>query len=113
MSTYEQIRKLVMQPDAPEDGKLIFTPKEVREATGISVGALNNRAFRMGIKRKGYYTVEEVVQILSTPLKVCRIYDPDYVEVLRAKLLDLLGTTRKIDADRQQLLRNGGMYGGE
>lgn len=95
MSTYETIRRLVTDPDAPERDKLIFTPKEVMDATGITKGTLTNRAYRMGIKRKGYYTLEEVVRILTKPLKIIHSYDAQHVELLQMCLIEKLGAATR------------------
>ena len=71
------------------------------------MGTLNNRAYRMGIKRKGYYTLDEVLRVLSTPMKSYKLFDTEYVELLREKLIERLGTATKQEADRNNL-RNGG-----
>lgn len=90
MTTYEEMRELVKRPDTPDRDKLIFTPKEVMDATGITKGTLTNRAYRMGIKRKGYYTLDEVARILSKPCKILRSYDAGHVNLLRERLIERL-----------------------
>ena len=95
MSTYEQIRELVTDPETPERDRLIVTPKEVMEATGITKGTVTNRAYRMGIKRQGWYSLEEVERILTKPLKVIHSYDAQHVELLRIRLIEKLGASTK------------------
>ena len=92
MSTYEQIRELVTDPDTPERDRLIFTPKEVMDATGITKGTLTNRALRMGIKRKGWYSLDEVERILTKPLKIVRSYSSAHVELLQNLLIEKFKT---------------------
>lgn len=88
---YERIRETMPEPATEERDKLIFTPKEVRIATGLSVGTVNNRAERLGIQRKGFYTLDEVERIIRYPLKRITACSPAQVELLRERLEERLG----------------------
>lgn len=88
MDAHEMLKMLVEHPEALDKTALIFTPKEVMDATGITKGTLTNRAFRMGIKRKGFYTYDEVERILTKPLKIIRSYDTEHVKLLQSLLIE-------------------------
>lgn len=92
MDSHEMLLKFVEYPEALDPTRMIFTPKEVMDATGITKGALTNRAYRMGIKRKGFYTFDEVARILSKPLRIIRSYDAEHVETLQALLMEKFKT---------------------
>ena len=92
MDTHEMLKMLVEYPEAIDKTALIFTPKEVMDATGITKGTLTNRAFRMGIKRKGFYTYDEVERILTKPLKIIRSYDAEHVQLLQNLLIEKFKT---------------------
>lgn len=91
MNTYERIRENIPEPATEERDKLIFSPKEVSEATGLTRATIKNRAYRLGIKRKGFYTLDEVHRIITIPLKRITAYSPAQVELLRERLEERLG----------------------
>lgn len=92
MDTQEKLKMLAEHPEALDKKAMIFTPKEVMDATGITKGTLTNRALRMGIKRKGFYTYDEVERILTKPLKIVRSYSSAHVELLQNLLIEKFKT---------------------
>ena len=104
METQEKLKMLVEHPEALDKKAMIFTPKEVMDATGITKGTLTNRALRMGIKRKGFYTYDEVERILTKPLKIVRSYSSAHVELLQNLLIEKFKTQPTQHAIERKLI---------
>lgn len=101
MEIHERIRTTMQEPDTAEGDKLIFSPKEVSEATGLTRATIKNRAERLGIERKGFYTLDEAHRIVTYPLKRVTAYSERHVELLKAKLTERMGIKPADDCEWQ------------